>query len=574
MSAFQRMLSLAKQEWVSLTWGTLFLLISSGLNLTYPMLIGKLIDSVKDGGGLEAVNQYAMWMIGIFVLVGFSTFLRSYLFTVAGERIVTRLQSQLFEQLMRQEIGFFDQRRTGELLNRLTSDATVLQKAVTVNVSMGLRFALSALGAIGILIWTSWKLALLMLAVVPVIAIGAGWYGRILRGISRNVQDAFATANSVAEESIGGIRTVRSFARESHEHQRYQSSIEDAFQLAKKRAWVGAWFSGLISFAGYGAIVAVLWYGGRLLASGEMDFGELTSFMLYTFTVAFSLGALSGLYEDFAKAIGASDRVFELMERQPELGDGQKDLNEPQGEIQFDNVTFAYPTRPETNVLREVSFKVEPNQVVALVGPSGGGKSTVAALMSRFYDPQEGVVMLDGVPLTEFKMDWLREQVAVVRQEPILFATSIYDNIRYGRPSASHDEIIEAAKAANAHEFISAFPEQYETLVGERGVRLSGGQKQRIAIARAILKDPVFLILDEATSALDVESEHLVQEALERLMANRSSLVIAHRLSTIQHADRVVVISEGQLVEAGTHDELLAEQGLYHRLVQKQFVGG
>ena len=574
MSAFQRMLALAQQEWVSLTWGTLFLLISSGLNLTYPMLIGKLIDSVKDGGGLEAVNQYAIWMIGIFVLVGFSTFLRSYLFTVAGERIVTRLQSQLFEQLMHQEIGFFDQRRTGELLNRLTSDATVLQKAVTVNVSMGLRFALSALGAIGILIWTSWKLALLMLAVVPVIAIGAGWYGRILRGISRNVQDAFATANSVAEESIGGIRTVRSFARESHEHQRYQSSIEEAFQLAKKRAWVGAWFSGLISFAGYGSIVAVLWYGGRLLANGEMDFGELTSFMLYTFTVAFSLGALSGLYEDFAKAIGASDRVFELLERQPELDDGQRDLEEPQGAIQFENVTFAYPTRPETNVLQDVSFKVEPNQVVALVGPSGGGKSTVAALMSRFYDPQEGVVMLDGVPLTELQMDWLREQVAVVRQEPILFATSIYDNIRYGRPNASQDDIIEAAKAANAHEFISTFPEQYETLVGERGVRLSGGQKQRIAIARAILKDPVFLILDEATSALDVESEHLVQEALERLMANRSSLVIAHRLSTIQHADKVVVISEGQVVEEGTHDALLAEQGLYHRLVQKQFVGG
>lgn len=574
MSAFQRMLLLAKQEWVSLTWGTLFLLISSGLNLTYPMLIGQLIDSVKDGGGLEAVNQYAIWMIGIFVLVGFSTFLRSYLFTVAGERIVTRLQSQLFEQLMHQEIGFFDQRRTGELLNRLTSDATVLQKAVTVNVSMGLRFALSAFGAIGILIWTSWKLALLMLAVVPVIAIGAGWYGRILRGISRNVQDAFATANSVAEESIGGIRTVRSFARESHEYQRYQNSIEEAFQLAKKRAWVGAWFSGLISFAGYGAIVAVLWYGGRLLASGEMDFGELTSFMLYTFTVAFSLGALSGLYEDFAKAIGASDRVFELLERQPELHDGQRDLDEPQGAIQFENVTFAYPTRPETNVLQNVSFKVEPNQVVALVGPSGGGKSTVAALMSRFYDPQEGVVMIDGVPLTELQMDWLREQVAVVRQEPILFATSIYDNIRYGRPNASHDDIIEAAKAANAHEFISTFPEQYETLVGERGVRLSGGQKQRIAIARAILKDPVFLILDEATSALDVESEHLVQEALERLMANRSSLVIAHRLSTIQHADKVVVISEGEVVEEGTHDALLAEQGLYYRLVQKQFVGG
>ena len=572
MSAFQRLYSLAKQESTSLLWGTLFLLIASGLNLTYPMLIGKLIDSVKGGGGQEAVNQYATWMIGIFVLVGISTFLRSYLFTVAGERIVTRLQERLFQRVLSQEIGFFDQRRTGSD-NRLTSDATVLQKAVTVNVSMGLRFALSGVGAIAILIWTSWKLALLMLAVVPVIAIGAGWYGRILRKISRSVQDAFAEANAIAEDSIGGIRTVRSFAREAHEPARYREGIESAFQLARKRAWVGAWFSGLISFAGYGAIVAVLWYGGHLLASGEMDFGELTSFMLYTFTVAFSLGALSGLYEDFAKAIGASDRVFELLEREPEQKDGTQIIEKPVGQLQFQDVVFAYPTRPDATVLNEVSFSLEPNQVVALVGPSGGGKSTVAALISRFYDVDGGDILLDGQSISTLNMDWLREHVAVVRQEPILFATTILDNIRYGRPTATDEEIIEAAKAANAHEFVLAFPDAYQTLVGERGVRLSGGQKQRIAIARAILKDPVMLILDEATSALDVESEHLVQEALERLMENRSSLVIAHRLSTIQHADRVVVLSEGQVVEEGTHDDLLLQEGLYHRLVHKQFVG-
>ena len=572
MSAFQRLLSLAKQESTSLLWGTLFLLISSGLNLTYPMLIGRLIDSVKEGGGQESVDQYAIWMIGIFVLVGIATFLRSYLFTVAGERIVTRLQERLFLQIISQEIGFFDQRRTGELLNRLTSDATVLQKAVTVNVSMGLRFALSGIGAIGILIWTSWKLALLMLAVVPVIAIGAGWYGRILRKISRSVQDAFANANAVAEESIGGIRTVRSFAREDHEHERYQEGIEEAFTLAKKRAWVGAWFSGLISFAGYGSIVAVLWYGGHLLASGEMDFGELTSFMLYTFTVAFSLGALSGLYEDFAKAIGASDRVFELLERESEQVDGTIEIEEPVGALTFSDVSFAYPTRPDAMVLNGVSFQISPNQVVALVGPSGGGKSTVAALISRFYDVQSGSILLDDISLETLQVNWLREHVAVVRQEPILFATSILDNIRYGRPTATSEEVFSAAKAANAHDFVSTFPEGYETLVGERGVRLSGGQKQRIAIARAILKDPVLLILDEATSALDVESEHLVQEALERLMENRSSLVIAHRLSTIQYADRVVVLSEGRVVEEGRHDELLEQEGLYHRLVHKQFV--
>ena len=571
MSSTKRLWSLAKTELSSLLWGTLFLFVSASLNLTYPMLIGELIDSVQNGGGQEAVNQYAIWMIGIFVLVGFSTFLRSYLFTVAGERIVTRLQTQLFSRLLHQEIAFFDQHRTGALINRLTSDATVLQKAVTVNISMGLRFLLSALGAIGILIWTSWKLALLMLAVVPIVAVGAGFYGRMLRRISREVQDTFAQANSVAEESISGIRTVRSFARENWESNRYAQAIEEAFNKAKKRAWIGAWFSGLISFAGYGAIVAVLWYGGHLLANGEMQFGELTSFMLYTFTVAFSLGALSGLYEDFAKAIGASERVFELLERESELEDGAQEIEQPLGNIEFHNVDFVYPTRPDATVLQQLNLNIKPSEVVALVGASGGGKSTVAALLSRFYDPIAGEILFDGVALHQLRMDWLREKVAVVRQEPILFAASIADNIRYGRPNATMEEIVAAATAANAHEFISQFPETYETLVGERGVRLSGGQKQRIAIARALLKDPVLLILDEATSALDVESEHLVQEALERLMEGRSSLVIAHRLSTIQHADRVVVLSNGHVVEEGKHQELLEQKGLYHRLVERQF---
>lgn len=566
-----RAIELAKSERRALLWGTLFLMIGGALNLSYPWLIGQLIDAVTNGGGRAAVNRYASIMIGLFCVVGIATFFRAYLFTVAGERIVANLQQRLFRSLLGQEIGFFDQTRTGELTNRLASDTTVLKNAVTVNVSMALRYLLSTVGAISILMWTSWKLTLVMLLVVPIVAGAAGFYGRALRNISRQVQDALAESTAVAEEAIAGVRTVRSFAREEQEGQRYGRAIEVAFDLAKRRALLGAGFAGGISFAGFGAIVAVLWVGGGMLADGEMAFGTLTSFMLYTFTVAFSIGALSGLYEDFAKAIGASERVFGLLDRQNELPDGAQQLDSIEGALSLEELTFCYPTRPEATVLRQVTLSLSPGEIVALVGPSGSGKSTVAQLLSRFYDPQSGVIKLDGTDIRELSKDWLREQIGVVSQEPILFATSILDNIRYGRPSATEAEVIAAATAANAHSFVMAFPDGYETTVGERGIRLSGGQKQRVAIARAILKDPKVLVLDEATSALDAESEHLVQEALERLMVGRTTLVIAHRLSTIQGADRVAVLDNGALVEVGTHTSLLAEQGVYHRLVERQF---
>jgi ABC-type multidrug transport system fused ATPase/permease subunit len=436
---------------------------------------------------------------------------------------------------------------------------------------MLLRFVVQVVGAVAILAWLSWKLTIVMLAVVPIVAAGAGLYGRLIRRVSRKVQDALADSTAVAEETLAGVRTVRAFARERHEEQRYGSAVMRAFELARRRAWLGATFQGAVSFAGYGSIAAVLWYGGRMLSDGTMSFGELTSFLLYTFTVAFAIGALSGLWEDFAKALGASERVFELMDRKPEVSGGRERLPRVQGQVRFDDVGFAYPSRPEMPVLAGFTVQLEPGEAVAVVGPSGAGKSTVAALMSRFYDPQAGAILLDGKPLSSLEPSWLREQVGVVSQEPILFATSIAENIRYGRPGASDSEVQAAAQAANAHDFVSGFPEGYATLVGERGVRLSGGQKQRIAIARAVLKDPKVLVLDEATSALDAESEHLVQEALERLMQQRTTLVIAHRLSTVRDADRVVVLDQGRVVQQGTHDVLVAQDGLYGRLVERQF---
>ena len=570
---YARLISLAKPELHLLLPGTLALVIGTVTNLAFPKVLGDTVDEVMSGLGssTDVVDQAALALIGIFAVVGLASAARAYLFTVAGERVVARLRGDLFASLMRQDVGFFDAQRTGELTNRLASDTTVLQNAVTVNVSMLLRFLLGTIGAIGVLFWISWKLTLVMLAVVPLVAGVAGVYGRMLRTLSTQVQDALARSSGVAEESLSGLRTVRAFAREEQEVNRYRAAVDDGFQLAKKRAGMGAGFNGLVTFGGYGAIAAVLWTGGTMLVEGTMSVGDLTSFLMYTLTVAFSIGALSSLYEDFSKAIGASARVFELLDREPALKTDGRTLEAVRGEVSLRGVRFAYPTRPDAPVLQGLDLELAPGEVVALVGPSGGGKSTVAALLSRFYDPQGGQNLRDEAPYTELSAQWLREQVGVVSQEPILFATSIEENIRYGRPDASRAEVEAAAKAANAHDFVSQFPEGYETRVGERGVRLSGGQKQRVAIARALLKDPRVLILDEATSALDAESEHLVQEALDRLMQGRTTLVIAHRLSTVRQADRVVVIEGGVVVESGDHEALLAHDGLYKRLVERQF---
>jgi ATP-binding cassette subfamily B protein len=410
---------------------------------------------------------------------------------------------------------------------------------------------------------------------VPAIAIGAVAYGRRIRRLSRKVQDAIADGQAVAEESIAGIRTVRAFAAEEAEQGRYGSAIDRALALARKRILASALFMAATTFAGYASAALVFWYGGKLVARGEMSAGDLTSFLVYTLLVGFALGALADLWADFVRSLGAAERVFEILDRRPGMENrGGRSLDRLEGAVALESVGFRYPGRPDVEVLRDLSLAVAPGEVVALVGPSGAGKSTIAALLLRFYDPGRGTVRMDGVDLRELDPLWLRRQIGLVAQEPLLFSTSIAENIRYGRPDASDEEVEAAARAANAESFIAQFPDRYRTLVGERGIQLSGGQKQRIAIARALLVDPRILVLDEATSALDAESEHLVREALERLMEGRTTLVIAHRLSTVRGADRVVVLDRGAIVESGRHDDLVAAGGLYRRLVERQFAVG
>ncbi len=567
----RRLLALARPEVKPIAVGTVFLLVGGATTLAMPQGIRYLIKAIEEKSQPH-ITQVALMMVGVAFLLGFSVSFRYVLFSNTGERVVAKLRARLFEALMSQEIAFFDAQKTGELSNRLASDTTVLQNTVSANISMALRNLATTFGGIAVLIWMSPSLTALMMAIVPPVALGGVAYGRRVRKLSREVQDSLARSSEVAVESLSGIRTVRSFAAEKTEVGRYGQAVHDSLLLAYRRARLTATFIGTVSFSTYAAALIVFWYGGKLVLAGSLGLPELIAFLTTTVMVAASLGALSELWADFNRAAGAAERVFELLERKPSINpEGGRVLERLEGRVQWEHVHFAYPTRTDVGVLKGLDLTLAPGEVVALVGPSGAGKSTIASLLYRLYDPQEGRVLLDGVPLTELDPNWLRRQIGVVAQEPLLFSTTIAENIRYGRPEATDEEVEAAAKMANAHTFVTQFPEGYQTLVGERGVQLSGGQKQRVAIARAVLKNPRLLILDEATSALDAESEHLVREALERLMEGRTTLVIAHRLSTVKGAHRVVVLDAGQIAQIGTHASLSSEDGIYRRLVEKQF---
>jgi ATP-binding cassette subfamily B protein len=539
--------------------------------LLYPQFIKHMIDEALQSGEVRELRTTAVQVFVIFSIQAIAGAARYYLFTTAGERIVAQLRETVYRAILRQDIAFFDGRRTGELVSRLAADTTVLQNAVSVNISILMRSLGAAVGGLVLLVYTSPLLALALLAAIPPLALGTARFGKTIRAISRRVQDAVAETSTVAEEAISGIRTVRAFAQEEWEVARYKKAVEQSFGLSRQRIRSIAWFTGGAAFCGYLAIVGVLYYGGYLVLSRQMSIGDLTSFILYTLTVAVSVATLGSLWTDFMAATGAGRRIFELLDQRPEILSGGQKVKDAKGYLSFEGVGFAYPSRPEVEVLSRVDFTIAPGEMVALVGPSGSGKSTIAALISRFYDPTSGTIRLDGCDLRELDTEWLRTQVGVVSQDPVLMSASIAANICYGRREADPSDMERAAREAHAHSFILGFPDGYATLVGERGLQLSGGQRQRVAIARAMLKNPRLLILDEATSALDAESEHLVKEALDRLMQGRTTLVIAHRLSTVRHAHRVLVLDGGKIVQVGTHDSLLQDkEGVYYKLVHLQ----
>ena len=553
--------------------GLIFLLLTGSTALAFPKLMGMLVDCVKDKD-LTAANNVALGLIVILFLQSFFSFFRIYLFVNFTENTLASLRFALYSNLIKLPMNFFSQKRVGELNSRISSDISQIQDTLTTTIAEFLRQFILIIGGVILLASESIKLTLMMLAVVPLVAIAAVIFGRFIRKYSKKVQDTVAESQVIVEETLQGISNVKAFANEWYEIARYKSKIKEIVNIAIKGGQYRGYFASFIIFCLFGAIVAVVWFGVTLSIRGEMSVGQLITFVLYSTFVGASFGGIAELYAQIQKAVGATERVFELLDEVPEniKGNQPKITEKIKGNVTFKNVGFSYPSRKEIEVLKGVSFTAKFGQKIALVGPSGAGKSTISALLLRFYDLNSGEIIIDDKSIYDYDLEQLRGNMSIVPQDVILFGGSIKENIAYGKPDATFEEIKVAAQQANALEFINGFPEQFETLVGERGIKLSGGQRQRIAIARALLKNPSILILDEATSSLDSESEKLVQEALETLMNGRTSIIIAHRLATIRSADSILVLNDGVIAEQGTHKELLdVEKGIYKNLSNLQF---
>ncbi|WP_018126752.1 ABC transporter ATP-binding protein [Balneola vulgaris] len=566
-----KIFALSKPYRAKFYFATVVVLIASAIWLTVPLGLRALLDAVFDKGDASLLNTLAMGLILLFTLQALFGFLGNYYLEWVGERVVTDLRKKVYGHLHTLGFRFFADRRLGEITSRLTNDVGSIRTALTDSLPQLLTISFSLIGSVSLMVALNWRLSLVIFVTVPFVTIATRYFGQKIRKLSRGIQDDLADSTAVAEDALGAVRLVKAFVREDFEVERYNSAIERLFTTVRKKVVLSELFWSGVGILFMATLVVIFWYGGKEVLEGRLTAGDLVAFIFYALNISRSISQTSRLYTAVNSAAGASERIFELLEEVPEIQDvpGAKDVQNVEGEIEFQKVSFEYePNRP---ILKNISFHAKAGETIALVGPSGAGKTTLLHLIPRFYDIQDGDIKLDGNSISKLKVKGYREHLSMVPQEVHLFSTSIKDNIRYGNLEATDQEIEAAAKAANAHDFIQEMPDGYDSLIGEKGVKLSGGQRQRVAIARAILKNPKILLLDEATSSLDSESESLVQEALNRLMHNRTTFVIAHRLSTIQNADTILVLDKGKIIEKGGHQELLQLGGLYSHLYELQF---
>lgn len=539
--------------------------------LAVPLGLRELLDAVFDDGDMALLNRVTLVLIGLFITQALLGFWGNYSLDWIGEKIVADLRKNLYEHLHRLSLKFYSNQRLGEITSRLTNDVAAIRDAVTGTLSEGFTQSLNLVGSVVLMIYLNWRLSLIIFITVPVITLAVRYFGQLIRKLSRKVQDRLADTTAIAEEALGAIESVKSFARESYEISRYHSGVDTLFDTARKKVLFSNLFWSSVGVVFMSTLIAIFWYGGTEVLAGRLSAGDLVAFIFFAFNIGRSMGGMARVYTVFSSAVGASERIFGLLDEVPEVIDHPDavDLGKVNGAVSFENVTFRYEKNQP--VLKDIDFSCKPGDIIALVGPSGAGKSTLLKLIARFYDVESGTIRFDGTDISKIKVQSLRNQIAIVPQDIQLFGTTIRENIRYGRLDATDREVEEAARFAQAHEFIMEHPDGYDALIGERGIKLSGGQRQRVAIARAILKEPTILLLDEATSSLDSESEVAVQAALNHLMKRCTTFVIAHRISTIQNATVILVMNDGKISEQGTHQQLLDQNGLYRRYYDLQF---